>query len=112
MVNEAKKELLQHQLIPSFRKIEPSTPQRWGKMNAQQMVEHVSGFFRISTNKLKFPLVTPKEELPKYLAFLMSEKEFRENTKAPILPEEPLPIRFATMDEAINDLEKQVNYFF
>jgi hypothetical protein len=42
----------------------------------------------------------------------MSEKEFRENTKAPVLPEEPLPLRYTTMDEAIMDLEKQVNDFF
>jgi len=80
-------------------------------MNAQQMVEHVSAFFRVSAGKLKFPLATPQELLPKYRAFLLSEKEFRENTKAPVLPEEPLPLRHATMDEAIIDLEKQVNNF-
>jgi len=43
---------------------------------------------------------------------LMSEKEFRENTKAPILPEEPLPLRHSTIDEAITDLENQVKNFF
>jgi hypothetical protein len=76
------------------------------------MVEHISGFFRISTDKLKFPLAIPQELLPKYRAFLLSEKEFRENTKAPVLPEEPLPLRCATIEEAIIDLEKQVNNFF
>ena len=112
MVNENKKKFLEDQFISLVKTIEPVTPGRWGKMNAQQMVEHVAGFFRISTNKLKFPFVTPLEQLPKYRAFLLSEKEFRENTKAPILPDEPFPVRYATMDESVADLERQVEYFF
>jgi len=112
MVNESKKYFLEKQFIALVRKIDPSATPRWGKMNAQQMVEHVSAFFRISSNKLQFPLVTPAEHLPKYREFLMSEKEFRENTKAPVLPDEPLPLRHTTMNEAITDLEKQVIEFF
>src|SRR5215467_16025623 len=106
MVNEIKKKFLEDQFIPLVKKITPSIQARWGKMNSQQMVEHVAGFFRISTNKLKFPFVTPLEHLPKFRAFLLSEKEFRENTKAPILPDDPLPLQFSTMNEAIEQLEK------
>jgi len=112
MVPEEKKYFLEDQFILCVRKIDPSALPKWGKMNAQQMVEHVSGFFKVSTNRLKFPLVTPPELIPKYYAFLMSEKEFRENTKAPVLPEDPLPVRFGSMDDAIGDLERQVSYFF
>lgn len=84
---------------------------KWGKMNAQQMLEHVSGFFKVSTNQIHFPLVTPVEHLPKYKEFLLSEKEFRENTKAPVLPEEPLPLKFTTIQEAVDDLEQQIKLF-
>lgn len=84
---------------------------KWGKMTAQQMVEHVAGFFKVSTNQLHFPLVTAAEHLPKYKEFLLSEKEFRENTKAPVLPEEPLPVIFSTMNEGVADLEKQIQLF-
>jgi len=56
-------------------------------------------------------LVTPEEQLPKFKAFLYSDKEFRENTKAPVLPEEPSPVRFATMPESINDLDNDVQSF-
>lgn len=112
MVNESKRRFLEDQFIPLLKTIDRSAPARWGKMNAQQMVEHVAGFFRISTNKLRFPFVTPLEHLPKYREFLLSEKEFRENTKAPVLPDEPFPVRYATMHESVSDLEKQVQYFF
>src|SRR5262245_42780827 len=112
MVNDTKRQFLEDQFISLVRKIDSSTLPRWGKMNAQQMIEHVSGLFRISTDKLKFPLATPEELLPKYRAFLLSEREFRENTKAPMLPDEPMPLRYGTMNEAILDLDKQVKYFF
>jgi hypothetical protein len=112
MVNENKRLFLEKQFIPIIQEIDFSSQPRWGKMNAQQMVEHVSAFFKISTYKLKFPLVTPGEHLPKFREFLMSEKEFRENTKAPVLPEEPLPLHYATKDESITDLEQQVSDFF
>jgi len=112
MVNEIKKQFLQHECIPLMRTIDAATVPRWGKMSAQQMVEHVSGFFKISTEKLIFPLTTAVEHLPKYREFLLSEKEFRENTKAPILPPHPLPVKYPTMDHAVADLQKQVNDFF
>lgn len=112
MVNEEKREFLQNRFIPLVRTIARDSSPRWGKMNPQQMVEHVAGFFRVSVNKLKFPLVTPVEQLPRFHDFLMSEKEFRENTKAPVLPDEPLPARFENMEEAVIDLQKQVVEFF
>ena len=87
---------------------------KWGKMNAQQMVEHLTAMFKISSGKLKMPLVTPEEHLPKFKEFLMSEKEFRENTKAPlqIVPEEPLPLRNANMQDAFKVLETSVQEYF
>ena len=98
-------------LVDAVKKLQVDAIPKWGKMNAQQMVEHVAGFFRISTSKLHFPLVTPEEHLPKYKEFLRSEKEFRENTKAPVLPEEPLPVHFDGLDLAIDHLEKEVKDF-
>ena len=99
--------------LPLFKSIKADAVANWGVMNAQQMVEHVAAFFAVSTEKIKFPLVTPVEHLPKYKEFLLSEKEFRENTKAPIavIGEEALPLRFATMQEALQNLEKSIAYF-
>ena len=86
----------------------------WGKMNAQQMIEHLSHFFDVSTERRIYALVTPEEHLPKYREFLFSEKQFRENTKAPgnILGEEPLPVETAHISEAKNKLRESVDFFF
>ena len=113
-MNQEKFNFLKNDFLPLLKNLPADTKGKWGKMNGQQMVEHVSGFFAVSYEKIKFPLVTPEEHLPKYKEFLMSEKEFRENTKAPdsVLPGEPVPLRNASMDEAIKVLEKSVHYFF
>ena len=87
---------------------------KWGVMNGQQMAEHVTGFFKVSTEKLRFALVTPEEDLPKFKAFLLSDKQFRPYTKAPesVVGSEAVPVRYATMQEAVNKLEKETNAFF
>ena len=84
---------------------------KWGKMNAQQMAEHVADFFKISTGKIKMPFVSSPEHLEKLKAFLYSDKEFRENTKAPVLPEEPFPVRHAVMQESVDELKNEIDNF-
>ena len=112
-MNQQKLDFLKKDFLPLLNTLTADAKGKWGKMNGQQMVEHVSGFFAVSYGKLKFPLVTPAEHLPKFKEFLMSEKEFRENTKAParVLPDEPAPLRNANMQEAINVLEKSIHHF-
>ena len=110
-MNQEKFDFISVDFIPLLNALQADAAGKWGKMNGQQMVEHVAGFFKVSTGKIKFPLVTPVEHLPKYKEFLNSDKEFRENTKAPVLPEEPLPVRFATMTESINELDKYIKEF-
>lgn len=92
--------------------LSPDKEALWGKMNPQQMVEHVTGFFLVSIDKLQFPLVTPEEHLPRFKEFLLSDKPFRENTKAPVLPEEPLPVREPDLTAAIQQLQTTIEGFF
>ena len=91
--------------------LQPNAIGNWGKMNAQQMVEHVADFFKISTNKIKMPFVSSPEHLEKLRAFLYSDKEFRENTKAPVLPDEPFPVRYAAMKESVAELKNEIGDF-
>ena len=73
-----------------------------------------SAFFKVSTEKIRFPLTTPAEHLPKYKEFLLSDKEFKENTKAPRYCLKNL-CRYSysqQCSEAIDDLTKSINDFF
>ncbi|QNA44820.1 DinB family protein [Lacibacter sediminis] len=105
---------LKNEYIQIISKADTSAQPKWGKMNFQQMVEHVAAFFKVSTHKLKFDLVSPPEHMPKLKEFLMSDKQFRENTKAPtsIIGEEPFPVHFTSPEEAVAKLEKEVSHFF
>jgi DinB superfamily len=107
-------DFLRNEYISIIRNADAAATPNWGKMNFQQMTEHVTAFFKVSTQKLIFNLVSPAEHLPKLKEFLMSDKQFRENTKAPvsIIGEEPFPVYHATPEAAIAALEKEVGHFF
>ncbi|HNU86660.1 MAG TPA: DUF1569 domain-containing protein [Ferruginibacter sp.] len=101
------------EFVPKVRTLSADTAGKWGKMNGQQMAEHVTAFFNVSIEKIKFPLVTPVEQLPRFKEFLLSDKQFRENTKAPtdVIGEEPLPLRYENMEQAIDKLAASVANF-
>lgn len=108
-----KENFVTQQLVDILKDAEPSTPGLWGKMNLTQMVEHVTDFFKVSAGTLQFPLVTPEDLLPKFKAFLLSDKIFRENTQAPpsIVSEEPNPVRSLNYEEAIINLKEAIQHF-
>lgn len=86
---------------------------KWGKMNAQQMAEHVANVFAASCGKINLTIQTPPEYLAKAKAFLLSDKEFRENTKAPasFVPEEPQPAKHSSMNSSVEMLQAEINNF-
>ena len=113
-MNESKIKFIKTDFIALLKPLVPEQKGKWGLMNAQQMVEHVTDFFKISTGRISFPVVSPAEQLPKLKEFLWSDKQFRENTKAPenIIPADPLPIRYPTIQIAIEKLDREIGSFF
>jgi hypothetical protein len=112
-MDQEKFNFITQQYIPKFKSLTADKKGKWGRMNAQQMAEHVTLFFKVSVEKLRFDLAVPEEHLPKYKEFLYSDKQFRENTKAPasVLGEDALPLRYTSMDEAVNNLQRSINEF-
>jgi hypothetical protein len=113
-MEEEKLQFLKEEMFILLQKLNEQAVPVWGKMNAHQMLEHLADFFNVSTEKIIFDLVTPPEHLPKYREFLYSDKQFRENTKAPqnVLGDEPLSVRQASFGAAKEHLEKAVDEFF
>lgn len=113
-MENAKEDFIKFRMIPLLEQLAEETPAVWGKMNARQMIEHMNTVFMVSAGLQHFPLVTPKDQLPKYKEFLYSEKIFRENTKAPaaIFSEEPAEMLTASLTEATGQLRKSVAAFF
>jgi oxepin-CoA hydrolase/3-oxo-5,6-dehydrosuberyl-CoA semialdehyde dehydrogenase len=113
-MDTSKKDFIQYTVMKRLNKLPSAALGKWGKMNGQQMVEHLSLIFCASSGKITVALATPEEQLPKYKAFLWSDKEFRENTKAPssLIPEEPQQLKHATMPLALQELQDELDYFF
>jgi len=109
-----KENFLRTRLVSYLQQLDPSTPSQWGKMNVQQMIEHLACDALPNANgRLKFEnIMTPPDHLVKMREFLMSEKPFKENTNNPLMGEEPSPLRYKTVQAAIGKLQQELITFF
>ncbi len=108
----AKAEFLRSEYTNILAQIPHSTPAAWGKMNLQQMIEHMSDAFRQGNGKTTHTCLNTAEVVVKMQAFILSDKPFRENTPNSLMPETPLPERNASVEEAIIELQKEIEDFF
>jgi hypothetical protein len=108
-----KASFLKSGLVAAIRALPADKAPDWGKMNLQQMTEHMSREgFGWASGKVAHTIQTPEEHLPKMQAFLMSEKPFRENTPNALMPEEPAAVEHPDMESALNALQGEIDYFF
>lgn len=111
-MNFEKENFLRTKFVPLLQQLNTGTRPLWGKMNAQQMIEHFTDVMMLASGKIKLPIVTPADKLSRLREFMMSEKPFKENTKSPVLGEEPTPLRKHTKQASIGKLQEEIIYFF
>src|SRR6187549_3930137 len=111
-MNFEKEDFIRTKLVSLLQKLKNDEPARWGKMNVQQMIEHFTDVMMVASGKIKLPIVTPADKLPRLRDFMFSEKPFKENTKSPVLTEEPVPLKKHTKEAAIGKLQEEVIHFF
>ena len=108
----SKAEFLKAEFVEKLRKLDPATPRNWGKMNVPQMIEHMSYAFRQANGHDIYSTVTPAENVAKMQAFLMSDKQFRENTPNQLLPDGPQAVKHTSIGAAIAELQEEIDHFF
>ena len=112
-MNAEKEQFLKHKLVVLLKQIPSDTPPHWGKMSLQQMIEHFADSVRMASGKtVHINIVTPEDHLDKMRAFMMSDKPFKENTVNPLMPEMPSPVKNRSVEEAISELQVEINDFF
>ncbi len=109
---EQKAKLLREEYSKVLTELDADAPRKWGKMNVQQMIEHMAEYVRIASGKKAERNVTPQDVLPRMQKFLDSEKPFPENTPNVLMPVEPAPAKHATKEEAIAELQSEIDDFF
>lgn len=111
-MDEKKLNFVKQEFMPLIKSLNPDTKPAWGLMSVQQMVEHMSDSLRIANGKIPQKITTPLENIAKMKAFVMGDIEFKENTKNRSLPETPVPVKNATLQQAIDELQKELDHFF
>jgi hydroxymethylglutaryl-CoA reductase len=91
--------------------LKPAKKPVFGKMNAQQMIEHLSFLIQISNGKVHADFFVEDEKSARRRPFLDTEGELQVGFKAPMLSEEPTPVKFKTIKESIDDLVIQITEF-
>ncbi len=104
---------LQNDVIPLLYKLDPLQKGKWGKMDGQQMVEHLREICKVANGKIVLSLMnTDPEKLAQARAFLLSELPFPENARVPVMPEEPRPHKYSSLAEAISKAEEELKDVF
>jgi len=98
--------------LDKIRELKEDSPANWGKMNARQMVEHLSEYIEHANGKRKMQVLTEQEKLPAFRSFLFSEKEFKPGTPNSQMPETPEQPRLESLEAAIEELEINLYKFF
>ncbi|AQS93868.1 hydroxymethylglutaryl-CoA reductase, degradative [Polaribacter sp. BM10] len=91
--------------------LEIETPAVFGKMNGQQMVEHLALLLKVSNGKIDADFFVEEEKSSRRKAFLDTDNELQVGFKASMLSEEPVPAKFSTLKDSIEDLILQIENF-
>jgi hypothetical protein len=106
-----KLQFLQQEFIAHLAKIQPDTKPQFGKMNLHQMIEHMTDAFLQAAGEVMHPPIHDEETTQKMYNFMMSDKPFRDNTPNPYMPDEPPSPVTASIQEAIDRLQKAIQKF-
>lgn len=99
------------ELVPLLSPLPADMRPQWGKMNAQQMIEHMGDAVRQANGRDPKDCVTPPEHLEKMQAFLRSDKPFKENTPNSQMSETPAAWQFERIEDALGALQSELNEF-
>ena len=87
------------------------TPARWGRMTAQQMVEHLEWTFACSTGTRSVDCFIPEEHRPRYLTFLAHDRPTPQGFENPALTSGLPALAHADLAAAVAALRSEVDRY-
>jgi len=87
------------------------TPPRWGRMTAQQMIEHLAWGFELSTGRAEVECPIPEAKRERMKAFLYDNRPSPHDFVNPALAGGLPPLRYAGLAEAKAALRVEVDRF-
>lgn len=84
----------------------------WGKMNAQNMIEHLANTVKLTNGKKQAVLkATESEARSAKEQFIYTDIEMSKGLKSSTMGDNPEPLEFENLQDAIKNLNEQLNDF-
>ncbi len=83
----------------------------WGLMTPQHMVEHLIVIYKLSIGRIKLPVASKEEDLPRLKAYLMKDSPMRRSVQAPNGNNNLQPLRSANLQEAKEKFLNETAHF-
>jgi oxepin-CoA hydrolase/3-oxo-5,6-dehydrosuberyl-CoA semialdehyde dehydrogenase len=104
--------LLRRTVVDALSKLREDTTPRWGKMTAQQMVEHLLWACELSTGRAQTDCPIPEAQREKIKAFLHDDRPTPREFANPVLAAGLPPLRYGSLLEAAAALAAETDRFF
>lgn len=100
------------QLFILLNRLNENAEPLWGTMTPQSMIEHLVNTLRLTNGKKRAVLKHPAAEAEKAKeAFIYTDFEMPRGLKSSTMPDEAEPFEFPNLQEAVLDLNKQLDDF-
>ncbi|MFM7016897.1 MAG: DUF1569 domain-containing protein [Bacteroidota bacterium] len=110
MTTVEQKEYLLNHLVNDFKAIIQPAKGNWGKMNFNQMLEHLIDACKNATGDITYDTIhSPEERIPAMQLFLITDKLFKPETKNSMMSEEPEVVMNENTNELLDELQSQLN---
>ena len=107
------REHLSGTLFELLDRLQPDTMPIWGKMNAQQMVEHLALPFGLALGFVDVPVAgTPEQVEKRRWHPFVNRTPIPRDLRVPFVSESPAPIAYADIPAAVAALREIVDAFF
>ena len=108
---ELRERFLRHLLLDALTALQADARPGWGKMTAQQMVEHLAWAFELSTGQVQTECPVPEAQRERLKAFLYDNRPTPHEFMNPVLAAGLPPSRHAGLTEARAALQVEAERF-
>ncbi|WP_075341071.1 hydroxymethylglutaryl-CoA reductase, degradative [Tenacibaculum agarivorans] len=102
----------EHTVRTQLNTLSKSSTPIFGSMNAQQMIEHLSAVTQIANGNWNVDVFVEDEKAARRRPFLNTDNELTLGFRPSFLSDNPVPEKFNSIPDAIDDLIEQVQLFF
>ncbi|MCH2044607.1 MAG: DUF1569 domain-containing protein [Saprospiraceae bacterium] len=110
----AKKDsFLKEEAFNLLKTLEEDCSPKWGIMSAQHMVEHLGLLLAIAIEKIRPQPFASESAMQKFYQYLIvDDRPFTKNFSPKGMPEITMPLRYESLDLAIEKLQSMVDSFY